>query len=119
MLLALDEAGIAISTGSACSAATRASRHTFCSRTRELDIQRGDILIGRPLGMSCGCPITHRGVAMDVDARAGALTWCVTDPLNPRQKSFKDLGYYIAETGNVEPGCTYYAFLGQCTVSEM
>ena len=32
--------------------------------TREMDIQVGDILIGRPLGMSCGCPITHCGVAM-------------------------------------------------------
>lgn len=65
--------------------------------TREMDIQRGDILIGRPLGMSCGCPITHCGIAMDVDARTGVLTWCVTGPLNPRQKGFKDLGYYIAE----------------------
>jgi uncharacterized Fe-S cluster-containing protein len=65
--------------------------------TRELGIQRGDILIGRPLGMSCGCPITHCGVAMDVDARTGVLTWCVTGPLNPRQNGFKDLGYYIAE----------------------
>lgn len=33
--------------------------------TREMDINAGDILIGRPLGMSCGCPITHCGVAMD------------------------------------------------------
>ncbi len=65
--------------------------------TREMDIQVGDILIGRPLGMSCGCPITHCGVAMDVDARTGVLTWCVTGPLGPRQKGFKDLGYYIAE----------------------
>jgi len=23
--------------------------------------------------------------------------WCVTGPLNPRQKGYKDLGYYIAE----------------------
>ncbi len=58
--------------------------------TRELDVKPGDILIGRPLGMSCGCPITHCGVAMSV-------VWCVTGPLNPRQKGFKDLGYYIAE----------------------
>jgi uncharacterized Fe-S cluster-containing protein len=65
--------------------------------TREMNIQVGDILIGRPLGMSCGCPITHCGVAMDVDARTGVLTWCVTGPLGPRQKGFKDLGYYIAE----------------------
>ena len=65
--------------------------------TREMDVQVGDILIGRPLGMSCGCPITHCGVAMDVDRRTGVIVWCVTGPLNPRQKGFKDLGYYIAE----------------------
>lgn len=65
--------------------------------TRELDVQVGDILIGRPLGMSCGCPITHCGVAMDVDKRTGVIVWCVTGPLNPRQKGYKDLGYYIAE----------------------
>ncbi len=65
--------------------------------TREMNIQVGDILIGRPLGMSCGCPITHCGVAMDVDPRTGVIVWCVTGPLNPRQKGFKDLGYYIAE----------------------
>ena len=65
--------------------------------TTELDVQPGDILIGRPLGMSCGCPITHCGVAMSVDRRTGVIVWCVTGPLNPRQKGFKDLGYYIAE----------------------
>jgi uncharacterized Fe-S cluster-containing protein len=65
--------------------------------TRELDIQPGDVLIGRPLGMSCGCPITHCGVATAVDHRTGVLTWCVTGPLRPRQEAHKDLGYYIAE----------------------
>lgn len=65
--------------------------------TREIDVQPGDILIGRPLGMSCGCPITHCGVAMEVDKRTGVIVWCVTGPLGPRQKGFKDLGYYIAE----------------------
>ncbi len=65
--------------------------------TRELDVQVGDILIGRPLGMSCGCPITHCGIAMEVDPRTGVIVWCVTGPLNPRQKGYKDLGYYIAE----------------------
>jgi uncharacterized Fe-S cluster-containing protein len=65
--------------------------------TREMDIQVGDILIGRPLGMSCGCPITHCGIAIDVDKRTGVIVWCVTGPLNPRQKGYKDLGYYIAE----------------------
>ncbi len=65
--------------------------------TREMEIQVGDILIGRPLGMSCGCPITHCGEAMEVDRRTGVIVWCVTGPLGPRQKGFKDLGYYIAE----------------------
>jgi uncharacterized Fe-S cluster-containing protein len=65
--------------------------------TREMDIQRGEMLIGRPLGMSCGCPITHCGVAVEVDPRTGVIVWCVTGPLGPRQNGFKDLGYYIAE----------------------
>ena len=52
--------------------------------TRELDIQVGDVLIGRPLGMSCGCPITHSGVTMQVDHRTGVIVWCVTGPLRPR-----------------------------------
>ena len=65
--------------------------------TREIDVQVGDILIGRPLGMSCGCPITHCGVATQVDMRTGVIVWCVTGPLGPRAKGFKDLGYYIAE----------------------
>lgn len=65
--------------------------------TRELEIQKEDILIGRPLGMSCGCPVTHCGIVSDVDRKTGVIVWCVTGPLNPRQKGFKDLGYYIAE----------------------
>lgn len=65
--------------------------------TRELNVQVGDSIIGRPLGMSCGCPITHCGVAVQVDQRTGVIVWCVTGPLNPRQKGYKDLGYYSAE----------------------
>ncbi len=65
--------------------------------TRELDVREGDLLIGRPLGMSCGCPITHCGVVVKVEARTGVIVWCVTGPLGPRQEGFKDLGYYIAE----------------------
>ncbi len=65
--------------------------------TREMAVEVGDILIGRPLGISCGCPITHCGVAMQVDQRTGVIVWCVTGPLNPRQRGYKDLGYYIAE----------------------
>ena len=67
------------------------------SITREMDVKEGDTLIGRPLGMSCGCPITHCGVAMNVDRRTGVIVWCVTGPLSPRLNGFKDLGYYIAE----------------------
>jgi len=65
--------------------------------TRELNVQVGDVLIGRPLGMSCGCPVTHCGVATEVDPRTGVIVWCVTGPLRPRQEGYKDLGYYIAE----------------------
>jgi uncharacterized Fe-S cluster-containing protein len=65
--------------------------------TRELDIQVGDLLIGRPLGMSCGCPITHCGIAMEVDKVTGVISWCVTGPLGPRQQNHKNLGYYSAE----------------------
>jgi uncharacterized Fe-S cluster-containing protein len=65
--------------------------------TRELEIKVGDTLIGRPLGMSCGCPITHCGVVMQVDSRTGIIVWCVTGPMRPRQEGFKDLGYYSAE----------------------
>lgn len=65
--------------------------------TRELEIEVGDVMIGRPLGMSCGCPITHCGEVMQVDRRTGVMTWCVTGPLRPRQEGFKDIGYYSAE----------------------
>jgi uncharacterized Fe-S cluster-containing protein len=65
--------------------------------TREMNVQPGETLIGRPLGMSCGCPVTHCGVAMQVDQRTGVIVWCVAGPLRPRQEGYKDLGYYIAE----------------------
>jgi uncharacterized Fe-S cluster-containing protein len=65
--------------------------------TREMEVKKGDILIGRPLGMSCGCPITHCGVVMDVDPRTGVIVWCVTGPLYARGKDPKDLGYYSAQ----------------------
>ena len=85
--------------------------------TRELPVKKGDILIGRPLGMSCGCPITHCGVAMEVDQRTGVIVWCVTGPLAPRSQGYKDLGYYIAEgyegliketKSEIKIGCRYY-----------
>jgi uncharacterized Fe-S cluster-containing protein len=65
--------------------------------TRELEIKPGEILIGRPLGISCGCPITHCGIVQSVDLFTGAIVWCVTGPLHPRQHGFKDIGYYSAQ----------------------
>jgi uncharacterized Fe-S cluster-containing protein len=65
--------------------------------TRELEISVGDVMVGRPLGMSCGCPITHCGVVSEVDRRTGVIVWCVTGPIGPRKSGFKDIGYYIAE----------------------
>jgi len=85
--------------------------------TREADVQVGDTLIGRPLGMSCGCPITHCGIAMEVDRRTGVIVWCVTGPLQPRKTGYKDLGYYSAEgyeglirktRCDIRIGCRYY-----------
>jgi uncharacterized Fe-S cluster-containing protein len=65
--------------------------------TEKMGIKKGDIIIGRPLGMSCGCPITHCGVVMDADYKTGVIVWCVTGPLQPRASGFKDVGYYSAE----------------------
>jgi uncharacterized Fe-S cluster-containing protein len=67
------------------------------SITKDMNIRPGDILLGRPLGMSCGCPVTHCGVATQADPRTGVMTWCVTGPLDPRKKGFKDIGFYSAE----------------------
>jgi uncharacterized Fe-S cluster-containing protein len=64
---------------------------------KELEIKKGDILIGRPMGMSCGCPITHCGVVTDVDPRNGVIYWCVTGPLRPRSEGFKDIGFYVSQ----------------------
>jgi uncharacterized Fe-S cluster-containing protein len=64
---------------------------------KELGIKKGDVLIGRPMGMSCGCPVTHCGVATDVDARNGVINWYVTGPLRPRSEGFVDIGYYVSQ----------------------
>ncbi len=64
---------------------------------KELDIKKGDILVGRPMGMSCGCPVTHCGVVTDTDPRNGVVYWCVTGPLKPRSEGFKDIGFYVSQ----------------------
>ncbi|HNZ43938.1 MAG: hypothetical protein KA793_05815 [Bacteroidales bacterium] len=63
---------------------------------REMNIVPGEILIGRPMGMSCGCPVTHCGTVMKSDALTGVIDWCVTGPLDPRRKGYKDIGFYVA-----------------------
>jgi len=64
---------------------------------KELGIKKGDVMIGRPMGMSCGCPVTHCGVVSDVDARNGVIHWNVTGPLRPRSEGFIDIGYYVSQ----------------------
>ena len=64
---------------------------------KDLGVKKGDVMIGRPMGMSCGCPITHCGVVTDADPRNGVINWCVTGPLRPRSEGFVDIGYYVAQ----------------------
>jgi uncharacterized Fe-S cluster-containing protein len=64
---------------------------------KELGVKKGDVMIGRPMGMSCGCPVTHCGVVTDVDARNGVINWYVTGPLRPRSEGFIDIGYYVSQ----------------------
>jgi uncharacterized Fe-S cluster-containing protein len=64
---------------------------------RELELAPGDLILGRPLGMSCGCPITHCGLVTSVDTRTGLVVWCVTGPLGARAGGAKDIGTYSAE----------------------
>jgi uncharacterized Fe-S cluster-containing protein len=64
---------------------------------KELGIKKGDVMIGRPMGMSCGCPVTHCGVVTDVDPRNGVIYWCVTGPLRPRTEGFIDIGFYVSQ----------------------
>lgn len=65
--------------------------------TREMEIKIGDKMIGRPLGMSCGCPVTHCGIVLAVDHKTGVMTWAVTGPLAIRGGDYKDIGYYSAQ----------------------
>ena len=64
---------------------------------KELGVKKGDVMIGRPMGMSCGCPITHCGVVSSADTRNGVIHWNVTGPLRPRSEGFVDIGYYVSQ----------------------
>ncbi|PKK85200.1 MAG: Fe-S cluster protein [Thermoplasmata archaeon HGW-Thermoplasmata-1] len=66
--------------------------------TRELEIKKGDIVFGRPQGLSCGCPVTHVGRVMEVDYKTGNFVWCVVGPLCSRyEENAKDIGYYTTK----------------------
>jgi uncharacterized Fe-S cluster-containing protein len=64
---------------------------------KELGVKKGDVMIGRPMGMSCGCPVTHCGVVNEVDPRNGVIHWYVTGPLRPRAEGFIDIGFYVSQ----------------------
>lgn len=64
---------------------------------KELAVKKGDVMIGRPMGMSCGCPVTHCGIVSSVDVRNGVINWNVTGPLRPRSEGFVDIGYYVSQ----------------------
>ena len=64
---------------------------------KELGVKKGDVMIGRPMGISCTCPVTHCGVVSDVDARTGVIYWSVTGPLRPRSEGFIDIGFYVSQ----------------------
>ena len=90
---------------------------------KDLGIKKGDLMIGRPMGMSCGCPITHCGVVTGVDPRNGVINWCVTGPLKPRSEGFIDIGYYTAQgyeglirewKGEIELGRRYWFLPRRC-----
>jgi uncharacterized Fe-S cluster-containing protein len=90
---------------------------------RELGIKKGDIMIGRPMGMSCGCPVTHCGIVSDVDARNGVIHWNVTGPLRPRSEGFVDIGYYVSQAyegiikeyrEEIKLGCRYWFLPRRC-----
>ena len=67
------------------------------AQVKELNVKKGDVMIGRPMGMSCGCPITHCGVVTDADPRNGVINWYVTGRLKPRSEGFVDIGYYVSQ----------------------
>jgi uncharacterized Fe-S cluster-containing protein len=75
-------------------------REEICLRNpfliEKLGIVEGDLLMGRPSGMSCGCPVTHVGVVEKVDLVSCAITWHITGPLSSRRGKPKIIGFYEA-----------------------
>ncbi|MEA2076014.1 MAG: (Fe-S)-binding protein [Euryarchaeota archaeon] len=57
----------------------------------ELNIKKGDIVVGRPMGQ--GCPVQHVLEVINAD-RFGVITIWVVGPLYSRDKEFKEIGPY-------------------------
>ncbi|MBA5942065.1 MAG: Fe-S cluster protein [Methanophagales archaeon] len=57
----------------------------------ELDIKKGDIIVGRPMGQ--GCPVEHVMEVIDADKFAVITVWIV-GPQYSRDKDFKEIGPY-------------------------
>ncbi|MEM1659282.1 MAG: hypothetical protein QXK94_09635 [Candidatus Jordarchaeales archaeon] len=58
---------------------------------RELDIKRGDIVVGRPMGQ--GCPVQHVLEVVEVDKFCVITAW-VVGPQYSRSRDFKEIGPY-------------------------
>ncbi|MFA5429579.1 MAG: (Fe-S)-binding protein [Candidatus Omnitrophota bacterium] len=67
------------------------------TRIGKQGVRAGDLLTGRPMGMSCGCPVTHCGVVLESDPDNGVIVWCISGPLAARSTPVKDIGYYSAQ----------------------
>ena len=59
--------------------------------SRELDIKKGDIIVGRPMGQ--GCPVQHVMEVIDAD-KFGVITIWVVGPQYSRDGEFKEVGPY-------------------------
>ncbi|MBS7248679.1 MAG: hypothetical protein QXW47_10355 [Candidatus Jordarchaeales archaeon] len=59
--------------------------------TRELDIKKGDIIVGRPMGQ--GCPVQHVLEVIDIDRFCVITAW-VVGPQHSRSRDFKEIGPY-------------------------
>lgn len=59
---------------------------------RELNIKKGDIIVGRPMGQ--GCPVQHVMEVIDADDRFAVITVWIVGPQYSRDKEFKEIGPY-------------------------
>ncbi len=63
---------------------SQAEREVFRARIQDVSPLHFLERTGRRQGVSCGRPITHRGMVQSVDLLTGVIVWCVTGPPHPR-----------------------------------